>query len=212
VAATTEHEGVTFPRDYATVLDVGANRGQFALFALHRFPRARLVCFEPLIDARRTLTKVVGGNPRVRIEACAVGAAEASLPMNVARSDDSSSLLSPTPLQLSSFPGTASVGSVEVSVRRLDDVVGRALLDTPILLKIDVQGFELEVLKGAENLLADGCDVLVECSFSELYAGQPLADEVICELFSRGLRLRGIFSITKDADGVPLQGDLLFAR
>ncbi len=203
---------MTFPREYGTVIDVGANRGQFALFALHRFPRAQLLCFEPLLEAHQKLTEVVGGDPRVHIERCAVGATEGRLNLNVTRSDDSSSLLQPTPLQLQTFPHTDSVSSVDVNVKALDDIVDSERIIRPFLLKIDVQGFELEVIKGAQRLLAEDGDLLVESSFAELYTGQALADEVVAALLSQGYRLRGIFSLTRGLDGAPLQGDFLFSR
>jgi FkbM family methyltransferase len=212
VAATTEHEDVVFPREYGTVIDVGANRGQFALFALHRFPTAQLLCFEPLSEAHRKLTEVVGDNPRVRVERCAIGATEGNLNLNITRSDDSSSLLQPTALQLQTFPNTDAVSSSEVRVKTLDDVIEPGQLTPPFLLKIDVQGFELEVIKGAQRLLGENGDLLVESSFAELYADQALADEVVAALLSQGYRLRGIFSVTRGLDGAPLQGDFLFSR
>jgi FkbM family methyltransferase len=212
VAATTEHEHVVFPREYGTVIDVGANRGQFALFALRRFPKAQLLCFEPLVDAHRKLTEVVGSDPRARIERCAIGSVDGSLSLNVTRSDDSSSLLEPTALQLQTFPKTDATSSQEVSVKRLDDIIDAETLMPPFLLKIDVQGFELEVIKGAQRLLSEDGDLLVESSFAELYADQALADEVVATLLPQGFRLRGIFSLTHGLDGAPLQGDFLFSK
>jgi FkbM family methyltransferase len=212
VAATTEHETVAFRPAYATVIDVGANRGQFALFALKRFPAARVLCFEPLPAAYGVLARTVGGDPRVRLEQCALGAVGGVLDLNVSESDDSSSLLAPTDLQLDAFPGTSCVASVPVKIRRLDDAVEAGRIAEPFLLKIDVQGFELDVLRGASRLLEGDGDLLVEASFAELYAGQPLADEVVAALLSQGYRLRGIFSVVNGRDGHPLQADFMFSR
>jgi FkbM family methyltransferase len=212
VAATTEHEHVAFPREYRTVIDVGANRGQFAVFALHRFPNAQLFCFEPLPKAHHKLTEVVGDNPQVRIEQSAIGTVDGRLSLNVTRSDDSSSLLQPTALQLQTFPDTDAISSTDVRVSRLDNVISLADVRLPFLLKIDVQGFELEVLTGATHLLEGDGDILVESSFAELYAGQALADDVIALLHSSGYRLRGIYSLTKGLDGAPLQADFFFSR
>jgi FkbM family methyltransferase len=212
VAAAVEHEQIVFPRAYNSVIDVGANRGQFALFALHRFPQASLTSFEPLPTAHSKLHAVVGQDARFRSHQCAVGAEAGSLSLNVTRSDDSSSLLKPTALQLRTFRDTGIVSSTQVDVVRLDDVIGPDRLAEPFLLKIDVQGYELEVLRGAEQLLQRDGDVLVEASFAELYEGQALIDEVVVAMYASGYRLRGIFSITKNSDGTPLQGDLLFSR
>jgi FkbM family methyltransferase len=212
VAATVEHERVVFPRDYGSVIDVGANRGQFALFALHQFPGASLICFEPIPAARSKLATIVGQNTRVRIHECAVGAAAARLSLNITRSDDSSSLLRPTALQRRMFCNTDTVSTTQVDVVTLDEIIDLERFALPFLLKIDVQGFELEVIKGAEMLLQHDGDVLVEASFVELYAGQALVDEVVVAMLRLEYRLRGIVSITKGPDGMPLQGDLLFSR
>jgi FkbM family methyltransferase len=212
VAAAVEHEQVVFPRTYRSVIDVGANRGQFALFALRRFPEASLTCFEPLPAAHSKLHAVVGHDAKVSSHQCAVGAKGGSLSLNVTRSDDSSSLLKPTALQLRTFRDTDTVSSTQVDVVSLDDVIDLGGLAEPFLLKIDVQGYELEVLRGAEQLLQKDGDVLVEASFAEFYEGQALIDEVVVEMYTSGYRLRGIFSIAKSSDGTPLQGDLLFSR
>lgn len=212
VAAATEHEDVVFGREYGIVIDVGANRGQFALFARHRFPQANIVCFEPLPLARHTLSQLFRDDSGVRIESCALSSAPGSTDLTVTRSDDSSSLLRPTALQVSTFPDTEAVSVVTVDVKRLDDIADIQMDDAPLLLKIDVQGFELEVLRGSKMVLEGDCDVLVESSFAELYGGQALADEIICLMFNRGYRLRGIYSVTHGRDGAPLQGDLFFTR
>ncbi len=95
---------------------------------------------------------------------------------------------------------------------RLDEVMEADRLAAPTLLKIDVQGYELELLRGAERSLAAIDEILVECSFVELYAGQPLADDVVCHLRERGFGLNGVHSVARGADGRPLQADLLFSR
>jgi FkbM family methyltransferase len=209
VAATTEHRNVVFPREYGTIIDVGANRGQFALFALHRFPGARIYCFEPGPDAYPKLLSVVGKKARTR--QVAVGAAEGTMRLNVAHTDDSSSLLQPTTLQTTTFPGTGAARSMDVDVKPLDALLDPASIATPFLLKVDVQGYEHEVIGGAPGLLATDGDLLIECSFAELYAGQALADEVIATLLPLGYRLRGVYSVVSGSDG-PLQGDFLFSR
>ena len=80
------------------------------------------------------------------------------------------------------------------------------------LLKIDVQGYELEVLRGCENLLDRFAAVYVECSFVELYEGQALAHEVIDWLHAREFYLDRIGLVTFDTRGVSVQADLLFLR
>ena len=80
------------------------------------------------------------------------------------------------------------------------------------LLKIDVQGLELEVLRGAPRILAQVDEALIEGSFIELYEGQALADDVIALMREAGLRLAGTYGKTTDADGRDVQADFYFRR
>jgi FkbM family methyltransferase len=211
VAASTEHARTPLPHDYATVLDVGANRGQFALLATRRFPRAQIVCVEPLAGPRATLERVFGDRRRVRVIATAAAASASEEQMFVSRADDSSSLRAPTDLQLTTFPGTDVVERIGVKTERLDVMLDSEGLARPALLKIDVQGGELDVLKGATGLLDAIDTILVECSFLELYEGQPLADEIVRFLHGRQFRLTSVATPYVDA-GQLVQADLVFAR
>jgi FkbM family methyltransferase len=207
VAATVEHESVPFG-DYRTVVDVGAGRGQFAVFASHAFPVARIVSFEPLPASFAIASRAVGD--RVELHRLAIGAEPATSTIHVSADADSSSLRRPTAEQARRFPGTEDVDRVEVEVVTLDDAVSE--LRRPALLKLDLQGGELDALRGAKELLDSIDDVFVECSFVELYEGQALADQVICHLRDRGFSLRGFYSPTYAGDGVCIQADLLFGR
>jgi FkbM family methyltransferase len=166
------------------VIDVGANRGQFALFALHRFPRAMVHAFEPLPAAVAVFRRVTEPSARVTLSAVALGAAPGRLTMHVTNEDDASSALPLTP-EASARLGLHEVARVEVPVTALD-LAFPAPPSRPCLLKLDVQGGELEVLRGAERLLASVDEVLTEVSFVPLYVGQPLADDVIAFLAERG--------------------------
>ena len=212
VAAAIEHNEVAFGRDFHTVIDVGANRGQFALFALHRFPDAAVHCFEPVPPALRLLRRTVGGNERVVVWDLAVGASEDRVEINVSERDDCSSLLVPGKRLTDLQPASRTVSTVSAVVTRLDNVFLPGAFRGPTLLKIDVQGYEEQVLEGADGLMPVLDEILVEGSFVEMYEGQCLADDLIGMLNKRGFRLRGVFSMTRDSDGTPLQADLLFAR
>jgi len=207
-----EHDRTPLGHDYRTVLDVGANRGQFALVASRRFPRALLVCFEPLDGARFKLELAISNHPRLRIVASAVADSAGSADLLVSRADDSSSLLTGTDRLLATFPGTEVVERVSVPTERLDALVGDHELARPALLKIDVQGAELEVLRGATATLEKTDTIIVECSFVELYDGQALADDVIRFLHPRDFRLAAIVSPTLDDAHQILQADLVFER
>lgn len=212
VAASVEHQAIPLRGDFLTVIDAGANRGQFATFAAFRFPRADLLCFEPLPKAAARLRRAVGNVGRLTLWNVALGATDEQAELHVSAADDSSSLLAIGQRQREEFPGTEERSTATVAVRRLDGLLAPTALRSPVLLKIDVQGGELAVLQGAEAILGLIDAVLVEVSFVELYTGQALADAVWDHLRGHGFSCRGVWSITYGRSGECLQGDLLFGR
>ncbi len=207
VAATLEHDSALGRDAFATVIDVGANKGQFAVYAQMRWPQARLICVEPLPDPRAKLDRVTRG--RAVIHDCALGAASGEGQMHLATRADSSSLLALGARQKAIF-GMEESGTLPVSIRRLDACVA-PLLTRPCLVKIDVQGFELEVLKGATELLPVVDAVYVEASFVELYKGQALEEAIRTFLQEAGFRLDGVFNECVH-EGERVQADLLFRQ
>lgn len=122
---------------------------------------------------------------------------------------DSSSLLALGAHQKAIF-GVDESGEVLVPIKRLDACLSTPL-PRPALLKIEVQGFELEVLKGATDLLRHVDAVYVEASYVELYEGQALHQEIERFLTDAGFTLEGRYN-THVHQGEPVQADLLFRR
>jgi len=213
VAATIEH-GALARLDPAprTVVDIGANRGQFALFAAELFPEATIHAFEPLAGPADRFERVFRGEARVHLHRVAVGAQSGRAAIHVSARADSSSLLPITERQTAVFPGTEEVATREIAVATLADRLDAAAIAAPALLKIDVQGFERQALEGCETLLDRIDTVYIECSFVELYAGQALADEIVGWLRDRGFALAGIHNLTVGRDGEAIQADFLFRR
>lgn len=211
VAATIEHDRLPLMRDYRTVIDVGANKGQFTLYARYRFPHAKVYSIEPLAGPRGKIHRLFGNDSQVEILGFAAGSEAGSATIDVASSDDSSSLLHQTSLQAERFPGTGVSGTEEVEVRTLDDVLSSEQLPGPVLLKIDVQGFEIEVLKGSKAILNQVDTILVEASFVEFYGGQPLFEQVYGFLSEHNFRLTG-GAVSSSADKLWEQGDFVFQR
>lgn len=195
-----------------TIIDIGANRGQFALFARDHFPSADVICFEPLENARTVLGQVFAHDTKVKVLPYALGSRRGEADLHVTRSDDSSSLLPVTARQREAFPQSEEVARETVTVARLDEVLSGDQIRRPCLVKIDVQGGELDVLQGSTEILPAVDALLVECSFVELYSGQALIDEVIEYLRGHGFRLAGTGSPTFAADRRPLQVDAVFER
>ena len=212
VAATIEHESVPFEHDFRTVIDVGAHQGQFSLFASVRFPRAALWAIEPLPGPRARLERVLGGRRGLTVIATAASRTRGTAAFHVSRASDSSSLLEITEANTQAFPGTEEAHVIEVQTAPLDELLEEDTLVRPCLLKIDVQGGELDVLAGAGGILRHVDEALVECSFVELYRGQALADDVISHMSQCGFDLAGMHGVTRDVSGRRLQADLLFRR
>jgi FkbM family methyltransferase len=212
VAAGVEHARILSGLDCRTVVDIGANRGQFALVARRCLPQARILSFEPLPAAAAKFRAVFAGDDRVTLHETAIGPTPGNATLHVSRRDDSSSLLPITSTQVALFPGTAEIATATVRVGPLREFIPAADVRPPALLKLDVQGFELEALRGCEDLLDQFAYVYAECSFVELYAGQALADEVIAWLHERGFRLRGVHNMDYDRGGRAIQADFLFAQ
>lgn len=192
------------------VLDIGANRGQFALAARKCFPQARIDSFEPLEEPRKIFQSVFFGDNKVKLFPFAIGSQSGEAVIHVSERDDSSSLLPIDGEQINLFPETAEKETRVIQVSTLSDVYDvDALIDSPALLKIDVQGFELSTLNGCEALLNRFKYIYVECSFIELYTGQSLVSDVIRYLIDREFRLVGVHNMYYRS-GKAIQADFLF--
>jgi FkbM family methyltransferase len=210
VAATVEHDALPLRHDLGTVIDVGANKGQFSLYALARFPSAHIIAFEPLLGPREQMARMLQGEKRVEVLPFALGETEGEVDMHLSAREDSSSLLPIGGRQVSNFPGTQEVGTTRAEVRTLDSVLADRELKRPALLKIDVQGFELSVLRGAEQTLSVFDQILVEASFIELYDGQALFPAISHHLEAHGFGLISGRISASDGSGRWLQGDFLY--
>lgn len=212
VAAAIEHEAVLRNLACNTVVDIGANRGQFALIARHCMPTAHLISFEPLPLPAAAYRNIFANDRKAVLYQVAISDTQAQSVMHVSAQDASSSLLPLTARQQEIFPGTSEVGTLLVQTRPLDACVTPDDIRAPAMLKLDVQGFELNALKGCESLLARFAYVYVECSFIELYRNQALAHEVIKYLDSHNFQLASIHNMQYDRTGKEIQADFLFTR
>jgi FkbM family methyltransferase len=209
VAATVEHWRALGGLDIATVVDIGANKGQFALFATAVFPAAIIYSFEPLEEAAARFRKVFG--EEVTLFETAIGPRETETAIYVSQRADSSSLL-PITKQSQVFPGTQLKEKRIIHVAPLTKYLRPENIRAPALLKIDVQGYELEVLRACELLLPLFQFVYVELSYVELYGGQALAGQVIRHLAESQFQLLGVYNQSTDSYGKPVQADFLFAN
>lgn len=187
------------------VFDVGAFRGDFALMTLGVWPSARVACFEPLPYGREQIRELRKRFPAIELHETLVGSTEkAEVEMHVAKT--SSSLLRDAhnetfPIEI--FPQT----TLDRTIR--ESYAGRA----PDLLKLDVQGFELEVLKGCEGSLGAVRVILTELSLLDLHENVPLLHELVGWLGERGFVAYDICGMTRrPLDKALWQADMIFVR
>lgn len=211
VGAAIEHEPVLRTLQVNTVVDVGANCGQFSLVARRVFPSAKILAFEPLSKPATVYRSLFEKDENSTLGEFALGDTENSVIIHVSKREDSSSLLPISTRQSEIFPGTEEDREESVNVHTGDGALASTPLIGPVLLKIDVQGYELAVLNGLQSTIRDIEYVYVEMSFVELYSGQALAHEVISWLQAQGYRLHGVYNPTISG-GISIQTDALFRR
>lgn len=196
-----------------TILDVGANRGQFSNKLRAAGYRGTIVSFEPLSAAHHVLReRAKEDRDWIVAPRMALGSRTEETQINVSENLDSSSLLAVGKRSVNAAPETHYVGSESVTVRRLDDVV-QPEWRPPFAFKLDTQGFELEVLKGAGRLLNDTVLITTELSLTPLYDGGAPMAEVFRYLEEHGFRCIGLSEGFIDtARNELLQVDGIFVR
>ncbi|HEX4707476.1 MAG TPA: FkbM family methyltransferase [Candidatus Udaeobacter sp.] len=196
-----------------TVLDVGAHMGEFAQRIRTMLPNAELVCFEPLEEPFTKLTERFRGQPNFRAVRYALGDKEGQCEIHHNEYAPSSSLLPMAKLHKQSFTFAVKEKTEMIEVRRLSDVVRELNLRDPLLLKVDVQGFEDKVIAGGEDVVAGAKIIIIEVSFQPLYEGGPLFDDIYRILKERGFTYHGNFDqLLSPKDGRVLQADAIFCR
>jgi FkbM family methyltransferase len=196
------------------VLDVGANEGQYARRLRGAGYGGRIVSFEPAGEICARLERAAAGDPAWEARHLALGEEDGEAQLNLAGNTWSSSLLPMGERHLRSAPESAYVGTETVPAARLDSIWPTLVAgDDRVWLKLDVQGYELHVLRGAEAVL-DGIDAIqAEMSFVPLYEGDVTWLALIDWLGQRGFRLAGLEPGFGDGyTGELLQADGIFIR
>jgi FkbM family methyltransferase len=212
VFASSEHDHTIDGLELDTIVDIGANRGQFALCVRRLYPKAKIYSFEPLQRPAAVYRRVFKNDNRVELFNTAIAATSGSIDMHVSKWDVSSSLLPFAQAQHDNFPFTEESRLETVTLGRLAESLNARSIEGRALLKLDVQGFELTALQGCEELLSRFQFVYIEASFIELYVGQALANEVIEYLQSKGYKLICVANLSFGKSRRPIQADFLFSQ
>lgn len=197
------------------ILDVGANAGQFASRLRSFGYNEKIVSFEPLSDAFELLSDQAADDAKWQIHRRgAIGDFDGEIEINISGNSVSSSVLPMMKSHSSAAIKSAYIGLEKVPIFTLDTVAYEFLSETKrCFLKIDVQGYEWQVLDGARETLAQVQGVLCELSLVPLYEGQRLWLDVIQRLEQEGFTLWALQKgFTDPRDGRTLQVDAIFFR
>ena len=196
------------------VFDVGSNTGQFAESMLAWRPRACVHAFEPQACALAAMKSLLGGYPRASFNAFALGAQPCMRKFFVSRFDQASSFLPNGEVLAHGVGGIdfTTQEEIEVEIRTLADYARERGVERIDLLKLDVQGFEIEVFKGAAPVL-DRIDwIYSEAQFKELYEGGPRWTDQAAFLHAHGFDLIRMCGFRRDDSGDLMECDMLFRR
>ncbi|HEX6087691.1 MAG TPA: FkbM family methyltransferase [Thermoanaerobaculia bacterium] len=196
----------------AVVFDVGANVGYFSECALAWQPWLELHAFEPIPAACATLEERLSLYGGITVNRTALGATREERDFHVSRFDEASSFLENGELLRRGVYGIdfSVAETIRVRVDTLAHYVREHNIERIDLLKLDVQGFELEVLKGAEPVLDRIEAIYCEAQFRELYRGAPLAPDLFAWLHARGFTLLRMTQFRADDGGQLMECDMLF--
>jgi FkbM family methyltransferase len=198
-----------------TVLDIGANSGQFALQLRNDIGYSlRILSFEPLSSAFELLKTKAKNDPAWEVFHFALGENAEMRKINIAGNSLSSSFLEMLPAHVQVAPDSRYVGQEEVEIKTLDVLFGDLCRQARnIYMKIDTQGFESQVLKGAVKSLAQIHTVQMEMSLVPMYAGGLAFNEMCSFMSMKGYTLIAIdHGFSDPASGQLLQVDGIFHR
>tara|TARA_B100000674_G_scaffold495518_1_gene523189 strand:- start:1494 stop:2216 length:723 start_codon:yes stop_codon:yes gene_type:complete len=197
------------------ILDVGANEGQFVKELRFYGYEGNIISFEPILDAHKRLLQNSLKDDKWEIyKPIALGNKNRESVINISKNSVSSSIFEMKKEHLENAPNSMYVSKQSINEIRLEEIFfDLDLKEKNLFLKIDTQGYEYEVLKGAEEILKYFKGIMVEVSLTNLYEGQKSWQEILGFIQSKGFNLWSIdrgFSNKKN--GKTLQVDMCFFK
>ena len=194
------------------IIDVGANSGQFSKVASFHFPNAIMHVFEPLPNLYPKIEKIFKGKQNISTYNLALGNESGTIKFNQNEFGHISSVLNISSDNVH-YPKGSELNQIDVEIKTLDSL---SLFDGKnkgtSLLKLDVQGYELEVLKGGEKTLTILDYILVEANLEQLYVNQPSFTQVNNYLNSKGFELSDMLDFNLGAKNKYIEIDLLYKK
>lgn len=211
-----QHQRILEENNIELVIDVGANIGQYAKYLRNIGYEGEIISFEPLSEPYKKLVDASKNDSAWRIAPrMAIGNSDGEIEINVSKNLYSSSILNIREAHVSTAPESSYIGSETVRISKLDSLLGNIIPNKPqnSFLKIDVQGYEKQVLEGAVELLLKIKGVQSELSLVPLYEGQILYSDFISRMNKGNFTMHAIYPGFMDkATGQLLQFDGVFIK
>ncbi|MCF6139763.1 FkbM family methyltransferase [Flavobacterium sp. K77] len=196
-----------------TIIDVGANSGQFSNVATHLYPKAKLHAFEPLPDLYKKIAKKFKSNTNITTYNLALGNEDGAINFNKNKYGHISSILNISTTNIHYPNQENDLSQIEVQIKKLDALaLTSASENKVVLLKLDVQGYELEVLKGAEASLKNIEYIIIEANLEQLYTNQPSFAEMNAYLMGIGFELSGMLDFNLGRSNKYIEVDFLYKK
>jgi FkbM family methyltransferase len=195
-----------------TLLDVGANSGQYAGLIRELGFKGTIHSFEPTTAAFTFLDKKAKNDKTWHVHKLAVGSTPGEIEINISQNTFSSSILEIEALHVSSAPESRYISKETVKIDTIDNIIPEIIKDpASVYLKIDTQGYEAEVLKGAEKNLPKIKCIQLEMSMVPLYKHEWLFEEMMDYLKKKNFALYTIEpEFYNTSTGQLLQADAIF--
>jgi len=190
-----------------TLIDVGSNKGQFCLLTKNFFPQIVIHSFEPQIEELNIQKKILGSK-NINYYNFALGSEEKISDLYITARKDSSSILKPIETINKKY---LTKEIKKIPVKRLDNLVELKNIERPSILKLDVQGYEFEVLKGLGEFINYIDYIVTEVSFTEIYEDQVMENKLIDFIQSKSFILNKKCNLSRMENKL-FQEDVLFAR
>lgn len=197
------------------LFDIGANNGQYAKKLREIGYKGKIVSFEPLKSAFELLRKSSSNDNNWIINNYALGNEDTHSIINIAGNSQSSSILKMLPKHLKSAPESKYVSEEKIEIKKLDSVFSSFCNENEnnIMLKIDTQGYEKNVIDGAEKFLSHVMIIQLEMSIVPLYESEMLYIDMIDYLNHKGFQLFSLENGFSDlVSGQLLQVDGIFVK
>lgn len=196
-----------------TLIDIGASVGDFINQMLERNNKLRVIAFEPVPEVYKLLSARYTDYPNFTAYNLALGDKDGEVDFYANEYTYSSSVLPMSDAHINEFPYTRNANLINVAISRLDTLINASNLNKPILVKVDVQGFEKQVIAGGKELLSYVDYIIIEVSFVELYDNQPLFDEINLQMNHLDFLYNGnIEQLISKKTGSVLQADALYVK